>query len=163
MGALPDLSEVYDGSIAGVDMDHGAWLWGNPRVLIGPSDKRGSGLEVPRGDGEVPMPQRLMAHEESLNIVFIGDVDRDGVPADNPQSQLIRNLRWFEQNVYLATPDADHCVAIDVVDPGGVEWMGRCQMRSFRWGDSDSAEGLTTCRATLRVYLPQRLEEVTSS
>lgn len=154
MGALPDLTDVYDGTIASVDMNTSAWMWTNPRVLLNPPPRRGSNVTIGRADGDLPRPRRGGPLEVSLLMLFIGDVDKNGAPNADPREGLIDNLDEFTASVYDATPGSDHCVALTIEPPGGGTRTGRCQLVGFEWGDADTAVGLTICRAVLRVVLP---------
>lgn len=159
MAALPDLTSVYDGEIAGESLNTANRIWQNPRVLLQPPPKRGSNVVVPRSDGEVAMLHREGVTEASLRILFIGDCDEDGAPSANPEQALLDALESFDTTVYQ---HAGATATLWVRTPGGTYWSGECQPLSFEWGDAETAEGLTTCRSVMRILLPQRLVEVGS-
>ena len=156
MSALPDLTDIYEVTASGESLDRGAWITMNPRVLLGPPEKRGSNLTVPRADGTMAMAHKLDEVTGTLRMLFIGDVDRTGAAAANPSQQLLENLFWFEANVYNAAT-VNNTVAITVAGPGSFSKSGYIQWTGFEWGDEDHAGGLTTCRAVLRFTIPQRL------
>lgn len=164
MAGLPDVTTVYTGTIATISMSNPAWAWTNPRVLLNPPPRRGSNVTIGRADGDLPRVRRGAALEVSLQMLFVGDVNKSGTPYADATEGLIDNLDEFTSSVYDATPGTDNCVAISVTPPGGGARTGRCQLIGFEWGDADTAMGLMMCRAVLRVVLPSgRLGAVGSS
>lgn len=152
----PDLTSLWDGEIADISMSNYSWTWTNPRTLISPPEWRGSGLLVPRGDGEVPMEQRLRAGERTVRMRFTGRRDNTGAPVADEAQQLLDALDEFTDSVYLAARDTDHTLSISVTDRRGTEWTGRCQPLAFDWAEQDES-GEEECNAVLRLYLPQAL------
>lgn len=157
MGALPVLDMVYAVTVASQALQGPAFMTTNPRVLLAPPPKRGSSLTIPRADGGIPLLQRLGVVQDTLRMLFIGDVTRTGAAATNPAEELLTTLHWFDANVYQATPGADNAHAITVAGPGSFSRSGKIQWRSFEWGDTEEAFGLTMCRAALSFEIPQRL------
>lgn len=157
MPALPTLNSIYAVTVSSQALQGPAFITMNPRVLLGPPPKRGGSLTIPRADGTIPLPQHLGPVQDTLRMLFIGDVTRAGATAANPAQELLTTLHWFDQNVYQATPGADNAHAITVSGPGSFSRSGKIQWQSFEWGDTEEASGLTTCRAALRFEIPQRL------
>ena len=154
MSALPDLRSVYKVETGGQTIDSDWAITMNPRSLLAPPAKRGSSLVIPRGNGAVALRRRLGVVTDSLRILIIGDVKRDGTPAVNPANQLLDNLAWFEANIYS---HAGVTASLKVTGPGGFIRQGQVQWLSFDWGDADTSLGMTTCRAVMRFEIPQRL------
>ena len=154
MAGLPDLTSVYKVESGGQSLDRGAWMTRNPRVVLSPPSKRGGPLTVPRAGGAIPLQRKLGTVVDSLLLVFVGDVDKDGVAAANPRKQLLENLHWFDANIYQ---HSGVTATVKVTGPGGFVRQGNWELTGFSWGDAESAGGLTTCRATLRFEIPQRL------
>lgn len=157
MSALPNLDSVYSVVTADHPLQGPNLITMNPRALLAAPPKPTANLSVPRGSGTVPLRQRPDEVTGKLRLLIIGDVDSDGVAVADPANQLLVMLDWIETNIYMAIDGATNTVGLSVTGPGGFAKVGRVQWTSFEDGDTDTSEGLTTCRAMLGFTISQRL------
>lgn len=142
-----------------ITLMNGAWIAFNIDGLLQKAI-RGDDLLVPGADGVLARDRYLDKIEDSLPMIFDGNVDRDGnsySPMELMEG-LELNRRDFIDNA-VTPPASPATFTIEVTVADGTVLEGPLHCEGFRWA-RHQAEGLA--RAVWRVSLPLGLTEVGS-
>ena len=95
-----------------------AWRLRDPGRLLFGSPLRGSYVQVPGMDGELPVPLRGTSAQWSLDMMMAGRWDHTGAEFADEQEGFESNLNYLRTNVEPGTNQ--QCTSADSVDPPGV-------------------------------------------
>jgi hypothetical protein len=130
MAGLP--APTFDtATIAGVDCHTPAWTLTNSHLLRDPAPKERSNVKLAGVDGRLGRQSTKDQRTVGLEFYVVGDVDRLGVPHDDPLEGVEANINYLRDNMYEATEDQFGSVVCTVTAADGTVYDGPIQLDDF--------------------------------